>query len=122
MKGFIDMLFHRDGRYYLVDWKSNYLGSDFKNYHPESLNQTMNENLYTLQYHLYTLALYQYLRQNKPDFNYNTDFGGVYYIFLRGAGDPDNPASGVYQDYPPLAFIQRMGQALIPNFNLIDEK
>jgi exodeoxyribonuclease V beta subunit len=116
MKGFIDMLFQRDGKYYLVDWKSNYLGSNFESYHQESLNQTMNENLYTLQYHLYTLALYQYLRQHKPDFNYNTDFGGVYYIFLRGAGDPHNPTSGVYQGYPSLAFIKRMGQALIPDF------
>jgi len=116
MKGFIDMLFQRDGKYYLLDWKSNYLGSNFESYHQESLNQTMNENLYTLQYHLYTLALYQYLRQHKPDFNYNTDFGGVYYIFLRGAGDPHNPTSGVYQGFPSLAFMKRMGQALIPDF------
>jgi exodeoxyribonuclease V beta subunit len=76
----------------------------------------MHEHLYTLQYHLYTLALYLYLRQHKPDFNYSTDFGGVFYIFLRGVGNPQNPVSGIYQGYPSLKLIERMGQALIPDF------
>ena len=116
MKGYIDMLFQHNGKFYLVDWKSNYLGPTYECYSREALIKTMHENLYTLQYHLYTLALYQYLRQHQPDFNYNADFGGVYYIFIRGAGDPHNPTCGVYPDFPPLTLIKRLGQALIPNF------
>lgn len=116
MKGFIDLIFEHAGKFYLVDWKSNYLGSTFESYKVDSLVKAMHEHLYTLQYHLYTLALYQYLRQHKPDFKYATDFGGVFYIFLRGTGDPQNSANGVYQGYPSLKLIERMGQALIPDF------
>jgi exodeoxyribonuclease V beta subunit len=116
MKGFIDLIFEHDGKFYLVDWKSNYLGPTFESYKDDSLVKSMHEHLYTLQYHLYTLALYQYLRQHKPDFNYSSDFGGVFYIFLRGAGDPQNPANGVYQGYPSFEMIERMGLALIPDF------
>jgi exodeoxyribonuclease V beta subunit len=116
MKGFIDLIFEHAGKFYLVDWKSNYLGSTFESYNDDSLAKTMHEHLYTLQYHLYTLALFQYLRQHKPDFNYNADFGGVFYIFIRGTGNPQNPASGVYQGKPSLKLIERMGRALIPEF------
>jgi exodeoxyribonuclease V beta subunit len=116
MKGFIDMIFQHDGKFYLVDWKSNYLGSTFESYNKLSLIKTMQENFYTLQYHLYTLALYQYLRQHKSDFNYDTDFGGVFYIFIRGVGDTQDPTCGVYQGFPALTLINRLGQALIPDF------
>ena len=116
MKGFIDLVFEYSGKFYLVDWKSNYLGPNLESYKDDSIVKAMHEHLYTLQYHLYTLALYQYLRQHKPDFNYSTDFGGVFYIFLRGTGDPQNPASGVYPGCPSLKLIERMGRALIPGF------
>jgi exodeoxyribonuclease V beta subunit len=116
MKGFIDMIFEHDGQFYLVDWKSNHLGTGLEKYNPKSLNKAMHEHVYTLQYHLYTLALHQYLRQQKPDYDYSTDFGGVFYIFLRGVGEPQNPSNGVYHGLPPLKLIQRMGHALIPGF------
>jgi exodeoxyribonuclease V beta subunit len=116
IKGFIDLIFEHDGKFYLVDWKSNYLGPTFESYTDDSLVKAMHGHHYTVQYHLYTLALYQYLRQHKPDFNYSADFGGVFYIFLRGTGNPQNPASGVHSGYPPLKLIERMGQALIPDF------
>ena len=116
MKGFIDLIFEHDGKFYLVDWKSNYLGPTFESYKDKSLVEAMHEHLYTFQYHLYTLALYQYLKQHKPDFNYSSDFGGVFYIFLRGTGDSQNPANGIYQGYPSLELIERMGRALIPGF------
>jgi exodeoxyribonuclease V beta subunit len=116
MKGFIDLVFQHEGKFYLVDWKSNYLGSTFGSYADEALIKTMEDNLYILQYHLYTLALYQYLRRRKPDFNYETDFGGVYYIFIRGTGGPQGLPNGIFRDYPAQSLINRLGQALIPNF------
>ena len=116
MKGYIDLIFEHDGKFYLVDWKSNYLGPTFESYNGNSLIKAMHAHLYTLQYHLYTLALYLYLRHHKPDFNYGADFGGVFYFFLRGAGNPGNPTSGLYQGYPSLKLIARMGQALVPGF------
>jgi len=118
MKGFIDLVFQHDGKFYLVDWKSNYLGPSVESYNPASLAESMKENLYTLQYHLYTLALYQLLRLRMPAFDYETDFGGVFYIFIRGVGDPRDPHSGVFQDFPRLALINRLGEALIPDFQI----
>jgi exodeoxyribonuclease V beta subunit len=116
MKGFIDLVFQHEGKFYLVDWKSNYLGSTFESYADESLVKTMEDNLYILQYHLYTLALYQYLRRRIPDFSYDTDFGGVYYIFLRGTGVPQGLPNGIFSDCPAQSLINRLGQALIPDF------
>jgi exodeoxyribonuclease V beta subunit len=116
MKGFIDMIFYRQGKFYLVDWKSNHLGSTLENYTPDSLQGVMMENFYILQYHLYTLALYRHLRQRKPDFDYETEFGGVFYIFFRGVAETPHGTYGVFEDRPPLSLINRLGETLIPGY------
>ena len=76
----------------------------------------MVENLYILQYHLYTLAVYQYLRLRKPNFNYDSDFGGVYYIFIRGVDSNPRSMTGIFYDLPSLNLISAMGKDLIPGF------
>ncbi|MGD8763925.1 MAG: exodeoxyribonuclease V subunit beta, partial [Desulfobacteraceae bacterium] len=116
MKGFIDMVFCHQGKFYLLDWKSNHLGSTLENYTPDSLHAVMAENLYILQYHLYTLALYQLLRQRKPNFDYEIEFGGVFYIFFRGVMETPNGTYGVFEDRPALSLINRLGKALIPGY------
>src|SRR4030095_15920390 len=89
MKGFIDLVFEREGRFYLADWKSNFLGLDLEVYGHSELPEVMTRELYVLQYHLYTVALDRYLAFRLPEYEYNTHFGGVYYLFLRGMS-PDN--------------------------------
>ena len=114
MKGYIDMVFHEKGRYYLVDWKSNLLGTRVEDYSKDALNTVMSNDFYILQYHLYTLALYQYLWVRLPGFDYEKDFGGVFYIFIRGV-DPDHgPEFGIYKDYPSPDLIHALARALIP--------
>jgi len=114
MKGYIDMVFHEKGRYYLVDWKSNLLGTRVEDYSKDALNTVMSNDFYILQYHLYTLALYQYLRIRLPGFDYEKDFGGVFYIFIRGI-DPDcGPEFGIYKDFPSPELIHALARALIP--------
>ena len=114
MKGFIDLVFYEKGRYWLVDWKSNFLGSRVEDYGKDTLNQVMKNDYYILQYHLYTLALHQYLRQQLPDYRYEKDFGGVFYIFIRGV-DPDlGPEFGIYKDLPNPKLIDALAQTLIP--------
>jgi exodeoxyribonuclease V beta subunit len=114
MKGYIDMIFHEKGRYYLVDWKSNLLGTRVQDYSRDALNTVMSNDFYILQYHLYTLALYQYLWVRLPGFDYEKDFGGVFYVFLRGV-DPDyGPEFGIYKDYPSPDLIHALARALIP--------
>ena len=112
LKGFIDLTFEADGRWFIVDYKSNDLGATADAYHESQLQGAMLHGFYHLQYHLYVVALRRYLRWRIPGWNYETDFGGAYYLFLRGM-HPDRGAShGVYRDTPPLALIKAIDQAL----------
>lgn len=92
-KGFIDLVFLHDRRYYLLDWKSNRLGSDRNAYGEEALRATMLEKRYDLQLSLYTLALHRHLRRRLPDYDYDRHFGGALYLFLRGV---DAEGSGLF--------------------------
>ena len=94
MKGYIDLVFFYDRRYYIIDWKSNMLELSQGDYSRESILAEMKKHNYHLQYHIYTVALHRYLslRLGK-DYDYNKHFGGVYYLFIRGMNGADN--SGV---------------------------
>jgi len=116
MKGYIDLIFHLSGRFYLVDWKSNYLGNHIEDYSKDSIDETMNKDLYVLQYHIYLLAIHQYLRLNIPKYSYESDFGGVFYIFLRGMDKSRGPKFGVYKDLPSPDLIYALGRELILDF------
>jgi len=116
MKGYMDLVFRQRDRFYLVDWKSNYLGPSIESYGREALEGAMQQHFYILQYHLYVLALSQYLRMRNPDFNYTSDFGGVFYLFIRGIDSRRGPEYGIYFDLPKSSLINALGKALIPNF------
>jgi exodeoxyribonuclease V beta subunit len=113
MKGFIDMVFRYKNRYYLVDWKSNYLGASVKDYCQAALKQSMSESYYILQYHLYVLALHQYLTLRLTNYNYEIHFGGVFYIYLRGANPAYGPNYGIFRDRPKIALIEALKRRLI---------
>src|SRR5690625_7811265 len=84
MTGFIDLIVRQNGRYYILDYKSNYLGDTPEDYSVESLREEILRSDYDLQYHLYVVALVKYLRERMPGFNYEEHFGGVGYLFVRG--------------------------------------
>ncbi|TDO98925.1 exodeoxyribonuclease V subunit beta [Marinomonas balearica] len=84
LTGFIDLLFEWEGRYYVLDYKSNHLGYTFDDYNNESMQNAIAEHRYDLQYQLYTLALHRFLKQRIPDYDYEKHIGGVCYLFLRG--------------------------------------
>ncbi|MEN8179396.1 MAG: exodeoxyribonuclease V subunit beta [Pseudomonadota bacterium] len=112
MKGFIDLIIEVDGRFYLLDYKSNWLGEDRSCYAQANLREAMLAHHYPLQYLFYVLALHRYLRQRLPDYAYDTHFGGVFYLFLRGMSPQTGPEYGVFQERPPGAFIQALDQWL----------
>lgn len=89
LKGVIDLIFKRDGLYYILDWKSNWLGPDESYYTQEHLWAAMNQHEYVLQASLYTEALRRYLEiiEDRP---FEECFGGIYYVFLRGIGAEGN--------------------------------
>jgi exodeoxyribonuclease V beta subunit len=95
MHGFIDLIFEFEGKYYVADYKSNFLGENLQNYEKTNLCQDIIKHNYDIQYLIYTLALHRYLTAFLPDYDYNHHFGGVYYLYLRGMGmSIDNKLSG----------------------------
>lgn len=112
LKGFIDLVFVADGRWYVLDYKSNHLGDGFADYAPSRLAHAVAEGHYVLQYHLYTLAVVRHLRRALPDFDYARDFAGAGDLFLRGMS-PDAPAgNGIWLEKPPWARIEALSAAL----------
>lgn len=83
LKGVIDLLFEHEGKYYLLDWKSNRLGDSVDAYTKERMEQAMQEGGYFLQAHVYIEALRRYLKlvDSRP---FEECFGGILYVFLRG--------------------------------------
>jgi exodeoxyribonuclease V beta subunit len=107
MRGFIDLLFRVQDRYYLIDWKSNWLGSQPADYGPEGMRRAMLEHNYYLQYHFYTLAADLFLERRLPGYDYQTHFGGIYYIFLRGI-DPKDSSRGIFRDRPAAETVRSL--------------
>ncbi|MFM2485464.1 exodeoxyribonuclease V subunit beta [Celerinatantimonas yamalensis] len=110
LKGFIDLVFCVDGRYYVLDYKSNYLGDTAADYHQQAMEQAMVEHRYDFQYQIYALALTRMLRQRLPDYQYETHFGGVYYLFLRGVAGERDAQTGIYFSRPSEAFLNELDQ------------
>ena len=113
MKGFIDLVFESGGRFYLVDWKSNHLGMRPEDYDAGALAAVMREDLYVLQYHLYAVALHEYLRGRVPDYDYDRHFGGAFYVFLRGVDPARSPGCGIFRDRPARRLIETLAEGLV---------
>ena len=110
LKGFIDLVFEHQGKYYVLDWKSNHLGDDVTHYHGEALKSAMADHRYDLQYQIYALALHRFLRSRLANYQYDQHFGGVYYLFLRGMdGQSDH---GIFSAKPTLEFLQEMDRLI----------
>jgi len=107
LKGFIDLVFRHNGRYYLLDYKSNWLGESSDAYTQPAMAQAMQAHRYDLQYQLYTLALHRYLRHRLAGYDYEQHFGGVLYLFLRGV-DRDVPGQGIFATRPDVQLISQM--------------
>ena len=106
LKGFMDLVFEHQGRFYVLDYKSNYLGDSSEAYGSEALATAMIQHRYDLQYQLYTLALHRYLASRLPDYDYERHVGGVFYLFLRGmqAGG----TQGIFATRPSLTLIREL--------------
>jgi exodeoxyribonuclease V beta subunit len=108
MKGFIDLVFEADGRFYLADYKSNWLGASLDDYRQDNLNRVMAREAYYLQYLIYCVALHRYLAARVPGYDYETHFGGVRYLFLRGMRPEMGIACGIYADRPARGLIDAL--------------
>ena len=90
MTGLIDLTYCADGRWYVLDYKSNRLPA----YDPDALARAMAHSEYELQALIYTIALHRWLRfRLGASYDYARDFGGVRYLFCRGLDAARNPAA-----------------------------
>lgn len=95
IKGYIDLFFCHEGKYYILDWKTNYLGNKIEDFTSENLQKTICSSFYFLQYSIYTFAAVKYLESRIENFSPD-QFGGIFYIFMRGI-NAENDA-GIFFD------------------------
>lgn len=112
IKGFIDLVFRYEGRWYILDYKSNHLGDFSVNYSADAIEEAMTAHHYFLQYHIYAVALHRYLALREKHYDYGTHFGGVFYLFFRGMHPDNNPGAGVYFDRPDEQFVKTLSDIL----------
>jgi exodeoxyribonuclease V beta subunit len=99
--GIIDLVFAVDGRFEILDWKSNDL-TRRGGYHAQAMAAEMLHHHYVLQYHLYAVALHRYLRLRLADYDPARQLGGVHYVFTRGV---DGSGAGWYYARPEPAMV-----------------
>ncbi|HEY1406536.1 MAG TPA: 3'-5' exonuclease, partial [Spirochaetota bacterium] len=115
LRGFIDLVVEHDGKYYVADWKSNFLGADRNDYSFEKLCGAMDEHLYTVQALIYSLALDLHLSARLPGYDYDAHFGGAIYLFVRGINPEGN--EGIWEYRPSKEMIQAFRARIIRERN-----
>ncbi|ASG68065.1 exodeoxyribonuclease V subunit beta [Francisella halioticida] len=114
LHGFIDLIFEYNDKFYVADYKSNYLGDNLKDYNQQAMQDKNQSSFYDLQYLIYSVALNKYLEQNISDYNFEKHFGGVYYFYLRGMKN----GYGVYQTRPSLEIVSKLANLLNGDSNV----
>ena len=105
MKGFVDLIFYHNNKYYLVDWKTNWLGDEYSNYTDEKIIKAMDHHEYFLQASIYSEALKKYLKII-DDRSFQKINGGAIYLFLRGINLENKEGSGIIHFMPNQDLIE----------------
>ncbi|MBQ4479967.1 MAG: UvrD-helicase domain-containing protein [Victivallales bacterium] len=117
LTGSIDLLFRGpDQKYYLLDWKTNAIGNDFRNFSYDGMKGEMDRHFYHLQYLIYIVAFLQFHRSLNPTWeltpsNYDELFGGVFYVFLRGVS-PASADRGFFAVRPDYELVRGVFEQL----------
>lgn len=117
LKGFIDLVFEHDGRYYVADYKSNWLGADDAAYTTEAMRSAVLAHRYDLQYALYVFALHRLLKSRLPDYDYDRQVGGALYLFLRGTA---SATRGLHFERPPRSLIDALDALFTGNADALE--
>ena len=109
LTGSIDLAFEHDNRWHILDWKSNWLGAGDADYAPEALGHAMHAAHYTLQYHVYLVALHRQLRARQRGYDASCHWGQVTYAFLRGISN--SRREGWFTDGPTPDLLHALDRA-----------
>jgi exodeoxyribonuclease V beta subunit len=99
LTGLMDLICEIDSRFYIFDYKTNYLGDCLDDYNGEKLLRAMVSHNYGLQFWIYTVVLHRHLKNIIHSYSYEKHFGGVFYLFVRGMV-PERRNSGVFFTLP----------------------
>ncbi len=111
LTGFVDLICEHDSKYYILDYKTNFLGEMMADYGAAQLTAAMQAHNYGLQYWIYALVLHRHLQNLLPDYRYERCFGGVRYLFVRGM-TPALAGSGVYAALPDYEKLLQLDRAI----------
>ncbi|MFZ9661003.1 MAG: UvrD-helicase domain-containing protein, partial [Chitinophagaceae bacterium] len=120
MNGKMDMFFRYGHKYYILDWKTNFLGYQLQDYNSAALDIAMTENNYHLQYLIYTLAARLYLSSRIPTYDHNKDFGGVIYLFARGVRADSN--FGIFTSTPELSLLDAIDEEIHEKQHMLSQR
>ncbi len=124
LTGSIDLVFRHGERWWVADWKSNWLGERDgqgqplhcgpRHYGADAMAALMAANHYPLQAHLYLVALHRYLRWRLPQYSPQRHLGGYSYVFLRGVPGATevDAVPGMFVERPPLLRLLQLDRAL----------
>jgi len=111
MRGFLDLVFRKDGLYYVVDWKSNRLSGRAADFTADGVIAEMARECYFFQYLLYSVVLHRFLKETLgAAYSWDGNFGGVRYYFLRGIAA--GGLAPVFADRPGERLLERLAVAL----------
>ncbi|MGI9278058.1 MAG: exodeoxyribonuclease V subunit beta [Endozoicomonas sp.] len=122
LKGFIDLTFEYEGRWYVLDYKSNWLGDQLSDYTQDNMQKVMIEHRYDLQYQLYSLALHRLLSSRLPNYDFEQHFGGTYYLFLRGIRKDEPHRPGIYHCRPNKVLIEKLDRLFYGESAMSEER
>lgn len=105
VNGFIDLVFEHDGRFWVLDYKSNRLNQ----YDAEPLQSALLDKRYDVQSVIYLLALHRLLQHRVPGYDPTRHLGGAVYLFMRGI---DTPSAGVVMQRPTATLIHDLDALL----------
>ena len=118
LTGFIDLVWQSpNGRDSLVDYKTNLFTVNGKAimeaYSQQHLHEKMIEKSYLLQAAVYAAAVDAWLSVVNPDWDYDRDFGGVTFTFLRAMGEHTEalPGNGVFHVAVPQSLAREIAEA-----------
>ncbi|WP_343155080.1 exodeoxyribonuclease V subunit beta [Buchnera aphidicola (Kurisakia onigurumii)] len=95
LHGFIDLIIKIKNKYFIIEYKSDWLGEEYKNYNINNMQKSIFLNKYDLQCNIYILGLHRYLQQRIKTYNFKKNFGGFFYLFLRGL-HPNYKKTGIF--------------------------
>jgi exodeoxyribonuclease V beta subunit len=109
LMGFADLVFEHQGRYWVLDYKSNHLGVDDAAYSRTALQHSMAEHRYDVQASLYLLALHRLLQARLGSaYDPARQLGGAVYLYLRGIRGPERGVCQLPADLTLLGALENM--------------